>query len=243
MHRKSVSSKDSTLVAEALRRTRAFKKWPASLLFTLASSARVTRYPPGAHVLGDGEEAGVTWAVFSGRILLVRTLLESSNGDALGLLEPSMLYCEWMTGRNGNLSPTFGLTLDATTIVHVDSRALQDILDGDLSTWGDLTMMLLEQENMLFTGLVGQFTGTLLQRIAHTILQSAMLRVSCATPEKSLELKISQEELSDLLQLSRKTVGKELKRLESMGLISMRYNKISVPNISELSLFAGAAFQ
>lgn len=65
-------------------------------------------------------------------------------------------------------------------------------------------------------------------------LVQALLRL-CGAETAKVVVSISQQELADLVGVSRVSLGKALKRLEKRGLLSCGYNRISISNSNALA--------
>jgi CRP-like cAMP-binding protein len=226
--------RDREKIQEGLQKNKAFMHWPASQLSELTASSRLCRYFRGARILAAGTPRHETCVIVSGRILLVRP--SGSFGEALGLLGSGIV----LAGVPEFDSQAEALVLDTTVVIHLDSSLLLELLERQPLMWSDLIQALLVQENTLLAGLIGRTTGSVSQKVASALLQQCCLsHTEDALESNSSCFKLSQDDCAALLQLSRKTVGKELKLLESKGLIIRGYKLIIVPDLMALASFAG----
>ena len=217
----------------ALRRNRAFANWSDSAIRGLGSRCRVIWLPRGERLRRDGMHNASSYLVQSGWLLLQACARQANDRNAVALLGEGMMVCSLMPDRS-LLGAFDALAQRDTALIEVPSDALHRQLDESPHLWADLTLALLAQDDALFDAVVGQVTGSVSQRVARTLLQYVRLCSVKVDDTNVVKLKMSQDELGTLLQLSRKTVGRELRVLEGKGLVRRCYNHIQVPDVDAL---------
>lgn len=229
---------DSTLMEMALRRNAAFEHWPAALLAELIAASRLGRYPRAARI--GPAESGVceTCVIVSGRLLLVRPF-DGPHEEVVGLMGANMVFGELMHGTVAAHALDC-VAFEKAVVIHMASSKLCQLLDREPARWMDFSRMLLAMEATLLHTLIGQATGPVAQRVAHTLQQYAVLYGMRGREDRQTTLRMSQDDIGALLHLSRKSIGKALRTLEDLGLVVCGYNAIVVHDIQALGAFTGA---
>ncbi|MET3463244.1 Crp/Fnr family transcriptional regulator [Variovorax atrisoli] len=229
------------LMEHALRLTSGFRSWPEALMQRLLAASRVRRF--ARHEL-VGVEAGEPWTftIISGHVIVNRT---PPNGPraAVTLLGPGSLIglVRLLENTQGmeSMEPDqrvlydFSACLD-TTVVQMPTALILQLLDEHPALWKDMTVMLMKQHRQVLDTLLGAWMGSFSQRLASTLEKLAMLYGSKEGPVIKIDLRITQEDLAALLQVTRQSVNKALRKMEESGAISVRYNAISVLNLEVL---------
>ena len=225
-------------VETALRRNKAFANWPDSTLGRLGSKCRVVWLERGERLCREVARGTLSYVVQSGWLMLQVPSRKEDVPSAVAMLGEGMMVCSLMPDKN--LFGSFDASAQReTALVEIPSAALQRQLDESPHLWADLALALLDQEEGLLATVVGQATGTVAQRVTRTLLQYTQL---CSDHRDehtdAVKVRMSQDELGTLLQLSRKTVGRELRALEGLDLIVRRYNHILVRDLVALQHYA-----
>jgi CRP-like cAMP-binding protein len=127
---------------------------------------------------------------------------------------------------------------DNVVAVHMPLQLVLDILEKYPKLWKDMAAMLMRQHRDQFDALVDHMAGPLQRRLAGTIDRLATLYGTRASREGPLRLRLTQENLSLLLQVTRQSVNKELKALAALGTIELEYNTIAVLDPAALKRLA-----
>jgi CRP-like cAMP-binding protein len=226
---------ETALMEHALRLTQGFAAWPPSAMNQLLSNSHVGRYAKGQVILVEEGTPG-TLAIVSGYAILGRMPLR--GGRALvALFGPGHVvgFTRMFERHNDQDQIVYDFrALNDTVVVQMPTSQIQKILDGEPALWRDMAKMLLKQHRDMVDSLLCQLIGPLPRRLVATIERLAILYGNKDGKEIRLRLRLTQEDLAELLHVTRQTVNKELRALVACGAISMSYNTITVLNLEEL---------
>lgn len=226
------------LIERALRLTEGFAPWPAPAMAIMVKAARLGRYERGEMFRREDPQAPETRAVVSGYLMVTRARADGSRA-AVGLVGPGMVV---------GISSGLVLEDDAiyeylahedAIVVHLPTPRLFQLLDAEPVLWKTMARMVLRQQREMLRTLLDRMLGQTRQRMAATIDRLAVLHGVSQVEGTTLRLRISQEDLAALLQMSRQTVNKELRALGEAGIISPDYSAITVLDRQALRKLAG----
>ncbi|WP_184641998.1 Crp/Fnr family transcriptional regulator [Variovorax guangxiensis] len=207
----------------------------------LLAKSRVRRF--ARHEL-VGVEAGEPWTfvIISGYVIVNRTPPKGPRAPVT-LLGPTSLIglVRLLENTQGmeSLEPDqrvlydFSACLDAT-VVQMPTAQILELLDEQPALWRAMAVMLMKQHRQVLDTLLGAWVGSFSQRLAWTLERLAMLYGSKEGPVIKIGPRITQEDLAALLQVTRQSVNKALRKLEESGAIGIRYNAISVLDLEVL---------
>lgn len=223
---------DLALMEHALRVTSGFAHWPVSAMSQLLAASRLERYGRG-EVISNERGAPETFVIASG-YAVVGYIPPEWDRTPLALVGPGSL-CGFTRADSpeDRVMYDFCAHTDAV-IVKMPTFAVRQILDGNPVLWEDMAKMLMKQYREILDSLLGQGVGSLSRRLATTIERLTALYGSSDGHRVSLRLRLTQEELAALLQVTRQSVNKELLKLVTSGTISVVHNKITVLDFTAL---------
>lgn len=236
MTQAEISERDSALMEQSLRLTRGFVSWPPGPMALLLTRSRLRRHSRG-DVLSTGTDAPEAIAVVSGHVVVGRTP-PGGMRTTVAFLGPGLVLGFARIPDIGDLSVYDFSANDNVVAVHMPLQLVLDILEKSPKLWKDMAAMLMRQHRDQFDALVDHMAGPLQRRLAGTIDRLATLYGTRASREGSLRLRLTQESLSLLLQVTRQSVNKELKALAALGTIELEYNTIAVLDPAALKRFA-----
>ena len=102
------------------------------------------------------------------------------------------------------------------------------LLDAEPQLWRSMLLMLLRQQHELRASLMDRSVGGTRQRIAATVDRLAQTYGLSDDIDRNLRIRLSQEDLADLLQVSRQTVNRELRALAGEGVLAADYNSLKI---------------
>ncbi|AMM23233.1 hypothetical protein AX767_01705 [Variovorax sp. PAMC 28711] len=124
-------------------------------------------------------------------------------------------------------------------VAHLPCRGLVAIFDADPLRWKEVTRFALDRQVDTLDTLLNQAVlGRTDCRIAATLQRLGNLFGVQAARETRLRLRLSQDDLADMLAVSRQTVNKELRRLEAAGILRCTYNTLVILDRGALSRMA-----
>lgn len=228
------------LVERALRLTEGFAQWPEAPMARMVKAARLGRYARGEVFHREDPDDPETLAVVSGYLMVTRALADGSRAK-VGLVGPGTVV-----GISSGLVMEDDaiyeyLAHEDAIVVHLPTPQLFLLLDADPVLWKAMARMLLRQQREMLRTLLDRTLGQTRQRMAATIDRLASLHGVSQVEGTALRLRISQEDLAALLQMSRQTINKELRALGDAGVISPDYSAITVLDRQALRKLAGHA--
>lgn len=217
-------------VTKTLAETTMFGGLDASSLGAIASRGAVQHYRKGQILFAEGDPAETLYVVLEG---LVKIYVVSEDGSEmnLGLLGPGVMFGEVALADGGPRS-AFAEITEPSFLFALGRIELFNLLDEHpsivrnyLSELGTRIRALTDRtEDLVFRDLQG--------RVAKQLL-------SLAGEGETIELKVSQQELANMVGGSRPTVNQILKHFESRGYITIDNRRIELSDASALHRLAG----
>lgn len=238
---------DAALIEHALRLTPAFAAWPAPALGRLLSVSKLGRHRRGEIISADeGEDC--TSMIVSG-YAMVGWMPVGGKRAAIAPCGPGHVV-GFTRSAGEESSDGFPVghhfrALDEITIVQMPTSLIQQILDEEPALWKDMAKMLIVQHRETLDALLTQGIGPFQHRLLATLERLALRHGSRGArgDEISLRMRLTQEDLAALLQVTRQSVNKELGVLAEAGVIAQRHNSITVIDLQALHRLAGRTVQ
>lgn len=214
------------LMERALRLTEAFTNWPAAGMSRLLAASRVGRFARGDYLFSEGDRREAI-AVVSGYITIRRA---SANGGRtpVGLAGPGILIGVARAIVEDDDEIYDYSALDDSVVVLMPTPLLLQILEQFPLLWRDMALKLLKQNRAEMSTLMKRMIGTLSCRLAGTIERLATLYGVREQGNLQVRLRLTQEDLASILQVTRQSVNKDLRMLELRGVVALDYNIITV---------------
>ena len=203
-----------------------FSALDEALRAKLLESSTLRRFSAGQIVQQRGAKADGFYVLDSGSVS-VGQFLPSGEFRAAALLGPGDSWGE-LAMFAGNPRVVDAVAREESLIRHIRADLFQSLLAESPDAGMKLLAAMSAQLQEMIDLLAGIRRGSARPRIAGVL---ANLARASAAP---VIIAITQEELGDLLGLTRMTVNTELKSLETEGLISRRYGKIEINDHAEL---------
>lgn len=204
---------------------------------SLVESASLRRHKRGAVFAEESLEICETLAVVSGYLMGERSMTDGSV-SAVGLVGPgTVVGLSYAMTQGARMGFRYRAHTDAV-VVHTPSRILLDLLDAEPSLWKDMATMLLRQKREMHSTVLTHTIGSLNRRVAATVERLAHLYGTTEGNTVRLRLQITQEDLAALLQVSRPTINKALRTLESEYILALEYKTITILDRKRLQQIA-----
>lgn len=222
---------------ELLRSGRWFAALPDDLQAKLLDAAVLRRAAAGAHVFARGDDSSGLYAVVDGA---VRVSGQSEAGrEVLHMVfEPPSWF--------GELSVIDSLPRTQDTIADVDSelihvakRDVEAILDDEPRYWRDLALLLAHKFRLAMLALEDFAQVPPRVRVARRLAMMIEGYGDHTHPRRTVELR--QDQLAQMLSVSRQTANQVLKELEAEGLIKVAYGEIEIIDTAGLNTVAALA--
>lgn len=224
----------------ALRLTQGFSTWPPALMRRLLARSRMGRFSRG-ELVGVERGAPRTFAIVSGYVVVGRTPPGGDRAPVTLIGPGNVVGIVW--GVLDTHEPEDQVLYDFcahmdTTVVEMPTLLIGQILDEEPALWKEMAKMLIKQHRPVLETLLSSGIGSLRQRLATTLEHLANLYGSREEKGLSLHLRLTQEDLATLLQVTRQSVNKELRALVACGALSLSYNTITVLDTEKLRAFS-----
>ena len=190
----------------------------------------------GEVICRQGERADALIVVVSG-VIEVSTTAPSGNRHILTHLQ---------TGRLLNVVPLLDgepTIYDAnahqpTSVLYVSAPVFQAAIEAERPLADDI-MQLLSFRTRVLAGRVSD--DALMPLSARCAKMLLVLMEHHGVPQENgilIDLKLSQEELSQMLGRSRQSINQEIRRLEELGIVETAYSRFVVRNVAALTAIA-----
>lgn len=123
-------------------------------------------------------------------------------------------------------------------LLHIPARSFLTALDADSRLARGCLLMLCERGRSVYGNLASEGLMPLRGRLARHLVMLLEHHATDGRDGVDLPLQVSQEELAAMLAATRQRLNRELKALESEGIISLSYKRIRVLNRDALRLQA-----
>ncbi|MDQ0006248.1 CRP-like cAMP-binding protein [Variovorax boronicumulans] len=220
-------------MSRTLREMPCFAHWPPIALSQLMGSSRLCWHKRGSMLSAD-VEAGKPeiFVIVSGHVLHVEAPRDSAR-MSLALRGPRhILGLSYMLDLGSRRLEY--VANDEVVAIHIPGHLLFGFLDDDPVRWKDMSRMVLQQERTQIDLVVGQTVGSFARRLASTVEQLAALYGTQATEKDAVHLRLTQQTLADILQVSRQSVNTQMSTWAALGVVEIQYSGILVRDSSAL---------
>lgn len=185
------------------------------------------RYRKGEVLIRPGGAVGTMFVIVTGMVH-VYTIEESGDKNIQIIYGPDDLL-PLSRLINIELSTVFYEALSDCEVLRIDVQEAMDLLKRDPQVSFDTLQHVIAQL-MQFKLRVDNLEYTYArERIAYRLLQLAK-RFGKQQDDKLLIYRFSQEEIGSMTNVSRESVGRELRRFERLGYITYRSDQIEISN-------------
>lgn len=224
---------------ERARRFLSEESWlkgtPAEFRHAVVSACRFRWYEDGEAVASAGDESISIFAVLSGS--LATTSVRGPSDAKLTYIMSPGYWSGIVPLFTGGTRIVHHVARGRTRIAHLEASSMRQMLEKEPGWWrhfGYLSTVLLE----VVTGFASDLlTLDSRRRCIASLLHCANLRWD-PVPAGPVEVALSQDELSSVACISRKTVGRILKSLEHEGLVEVGYRSIKISDVQQLQRIA-----
>jgi CRP/FNR family transcriptional regulator, cyclic AMP receptor protein len=207
-----------------------FSHLPAHLQDSLMAAARLRRLTPGRALFRRGDPPCGLYAVLEGAIRIGSV---SEQGKQTVLTRIELPY--WF----GEVSLFDGLprTHDAfsethTILLQVPQAALNSLLENQPQYWRHFALLMSQKLRLTFVHLEQQ---TLLPAPARVACRLLLIAEGYGEINHSRRvIEVSQEQLAQMLSMSRQSTNKILKDLEAQGVLDISYGEIKILSLEKL---------
>jgi CRP-like cAMP-binding protein len=208
-----------------------FAGLPQPFREALVDLSELRALKPGERLFSRGDKPGGLFAVLDGRVQI--SAASASGREALlTLVEPPSWF--------GEISVIDGLprTHDATAevetlLLHAPLPKLQKLLDQEPRFWREMAALVSSKMRLAFLAMEEAALLPAAARVARRLVWIAEGYGEWRS-RTSRVLNLKQDQLGNMLSLSRQTANQVLKELESRGLIRLTYGEIEILDLDGL---------
>jgi CRP-like cAMP-binding protein len=206
---------------------------PPALQQAILLRGGVRHVPAGSTIFEPGDRPDGIYAVVTGQLKLVYNLPDGRQ-VVLWAAEPGFWFGIRDLFARDAVRYGAAVATGTATVFHLPAKGFAEITAEDPRYFGNFAAIM--SYNLL---LALRYISEVLSQPT-TARVARMLALLCETAGAgkagSYDLDISQQDLADMLGLSRVTVSKALQKLRSEGLIALHYGRIAVPVIARLAI-------
>lgn len=191
---------------------------------------------PRQDIIQEGDRPDEVHLVLSGFACRYK-LLKDGRRSIMALLVPGD-FCDLHVAILGQMDHSIA-TLSPCTLVDIPRRVILDLTLNRPRIAHAMLWATLVDEGILREWLVNMGLREADRRMAHLFCELLLrLRAVDLADERSYELPLTQNDLSDLLAMSEVHVNRTLQVLRGDGLITFRKQRLTIPDVERLKRFA-----
>ncbi|MBX7494435.1 Crp/Fnr family transcriptional regulator [Qipengyuania sp. 6B39] len=207
-----------------------FEALDPALRVHLLRGARLREFGDGQIIQQRGTAADGFWLIEEGAVM-VGQFLPEGEFRAVALLGPGDSYGE-LAVFSGRPRIVDAVSRGPSRVRFIAARPFLDALGNYPASTRALLGALSEQLQDTLGQLAGLRRGTSAARLAGILANMA------DTAPGMAEVRITQQELAELLGVTRATANAALRDLEKRRLVKRGYGSIAIPDVPRLTLFA-----
>ncbi len=213
-----------------------FRDIPVALQIQLLDAARVLSVARGASLLRQGDAVDGLYCVVAG-CLRVTTTSADGRQAMLAIAEPPQWFGEIALFDGAPVSHDVQASAP-TTLLQVPRAQLLALLEATPAHWHALGLLLTHKLRAAFAAIEETTLLTPQQRLARRLL--ALSDGWGQSPERTRrEVRVPQEQLGQMLGLTRQTVNRLLRQLSRDGSLRMGRGTIEIVDIETLRRLSG----
>ncbi|TDG17288.1 Crp/Fnr family transcriptional regulator [Paraburkholderia silviterrae] len=224
------------LIANVLQRAAWFQDCSAASLQAIQDHGSIKRLGRGEMLMRCGEAVGKLNMVLDGA-LEVSATSATGKRHVTNYLEPGQLIgLIPFIDEGGSIHDV--TAHENSLVLQLDRALFERLTAAEPALTRCLMRTLCLRSRRTYARLTDSLLLPLRQRCAQTLLELVSPYGVPAPQGVAISLKLSQEELADMIGCSRPMANRELKELEKEGAISMTYSRYSIIDIERLRAIA-----
>jgi len=209
-----------------------FERLPEKITQQMMKISVIRQYKNADLIHQKGDEADGMFGIVAGVVRIANITAEGKEA-VLTYLEPGSWF--------GDISLLDGLPRTHNAYAQGDSTILMlprykflELMEKHPELYRHFNKLLCQRIRLLFSAMDEQSLLPLNQRLINHLLRLAATYGEKADQGIKIGLKLPQEELGLLLNTSRQSINKELKKLQALNLIKIAYGRLTLMDISRL---------
>ena len=216
----------------ALSKNRLFGQLEPEKLDELLALSRLERFAPKDVVFLKGDPGDCLYAIMSGRVGITTTS-ETGKEIFLNILDPGEVFGE-IALLDGKERTAGAMALDPAELLRIERDDFLPFLERNPKL--SIRLMRVLCERIRWTSDI--IEDTIFLDVPHRLAKRLLALVSqYGKPTRegiTIDIKLSQENLGQMLGVSRESVNKGIRALESQGVIVHEHGFISIRDIASL---------
>lgn len=208
------------------------KNLPQAAIKDIQELLTVKTYKTNELIYSAGDISNTSFQVTSGHIKICNYSLEGSELILINLHENDCFGEMGLITEQNRVNYAIACTDVSLNILNrndFDSVCLKhpQILVS-------LNKLLCNRLQIVFEMIEDSYLLPLYQRLAKILIKLAMSRGETNSQGHVIVKSVSQETLGHMVGATRQSIGRELKKMEDEGMISLKYTQLIIPNIQEM---------
>jgi CRP-like cAMP-binding protein len=227
---------DDLFVRRTIRNLRLFKSWPEGPLEDICAGSRVIRATAGENLVRQDQVLNGLYVVAAGCVEIGSTRLDGRR-YIRRFAEPGYVF--GFPSMFDGKGTTFSYAAHETTqIVFVQKSKFLEILALHPELWLSVVREIVGNHRMTLVTIEESMFESLSIRLARLLVSLADAFGTREDLGTAIHIKLTQDSLADLLGATRQSVSRELKRLESGGLVIIQYGRVTLTDPAALARVA-----
>jgi len=208
-----------------------FREVPELLQSTLLRIGVTRRLSQGQRLFSRGDATNGVYALLAGRLAALD--VNEQGDEAIQLhLEPVSWFGEM--GLYDRLPRVHHICAEQpSTVLWLNDALLRAHLEQSPQHWHHFGLLLTQKLRLALFMLDGRKLDSNDLVVARTLLMIAQSYVPCVGTAKS-RVTIQQQQVADMLGMSRQTVNQSLQNLKAEGILQLSYGKVDIMDVAAL---------
>ena len=214
-----------------------FSELEDELLEQLLQTANIRTYAKGATVFTRGEDGERLFAILRGRVK-ISVFSEEGREAVLAVMKPGDFFGE-IAFLDGSVRTADATAIEEIEVISVRRGDFFPVLESGSNIYRKIVMVLCERLRQTNEAIEDSIFLTVPARVAKTLIKLSQSYGETLSPGRiKLNIKMSQQELANLIGTSREVVNRHLRSLQSDGVISNEGGFIVIEQLEHLNEFA-----
>lgn len=216
-----------------------FSELEGPLLEKVLHSANTRVYGKGETVFTRGEDGERLFAILRGRAK-VSVFSEEGREVVLAVMKPGDFFGE-IAFLDGSVRTADATAVEELEVISVGRRDFFPILESHPTIYMKIIRVLCERLRLTNETIEDSIFLTVPARVAKTLIKLSQSYGEEMGDRMRLNIKMSQQEMANLIGTSREVVNRHLRALQSDGVISMDHGHIVIDDMDALEDYAQVA--
>ncbi len=208
------------------------KNLPQAAVDDIQALLTIKKYKANEFIYSAGDVSHASFQITSGHIKICNYSLE---GNELILINMHVNDC---FGEMGLISEqkrvNYAIACTDVTLNILSRSDFDAICLKHPAILVSLNKLLCNRLQIVFEMIEDSYLLPLYQRLAKVLIKLALSRGETNSKGEMIVKSVSQETLGHMVGATRQSIGRELKKMEEEGMISLKYTQLIIPNIKDM---------